>query len=81
MALLGRNSPLGVVLAGLLFGGLNAGGALMQASAGIPVDIVQITQAIIVLLIAASEAIRHRRVHQSLASRSAEATTKEGAAA
>ncbi|WP_052450703.1 ABC transporter permease [Actinomyces polynesiensis] len=81
VALLGRNSPLGVVLAGLLFGGLNAGGALMQASAGIPVDIVQITQAIIVLLIAASEAIRHRRVRQSLASRSAEATTKEGAAA
>ncbi|MCD4549061.1 ABC transporter permease [Schaalia sp. lx-260] len=62
VALLGKSSPLGVVLAGLLFGGLAAGGAVMQASsAQIPVDIVQITQAIIVLLIAASEAIRLRR--------------------
>lgn len=81
VALLGRNSPLGVVLAGTLFGALNAGGALMQSSAGIPVDIVQITQAIIVLLIAASEAIRHRRARKTLAARSAEATTTEGAAA
>ncbi|MGO3796671.1 MAG: ABC transporter permease [Pauljensenia sp.] len=81
VALLGRNSPLGVVLAGTLFGALNAGGAVMQSSAGIPVDIVQITQAIIVLLIAASEAIRHRRARQTLAARSAEATTTEGAAA
>ncbi len=62
VALLGKSTPLGVVMAGLLFGGLSAGGAVMQASsAQIPVDIVQITQAIIVLLIAASEAIRLRR--------------------
>ncbi|WP_084403087.1 ABC transporter permease [Schaalia suimastitidis] len=62
VALLGKSTPLGVVLAGILFGGLSAGGAVMQASsAQIPVDIVQITQAIIVLLIAASEAIRLRR--------------------
>ena len=61
VALLGRSRPLGVFFAGLLFGGLNAGGALMQSSAGIPVDIVQITQAIIVLMIAASEAIRYAR--------------------
>ena len=61
VALLGRSRPLGVFFAGLLFGGLNAGGALMQSSAGIPVEIVQITQAVIVLMIAASEAIRYAR--------------------
>lgn len=64
VALLGKSTPLGVVLAGLLFGGLNAGSAIMQ-SADIPVDIVQITQAVIVLLIAASEAIRLRRAHRA----------------
>lgn len=61
VALLGRSRPLGVVFAGLLFGALNAGGALMQSSAGIPVDIVLITQAIIILTIAAAEAIRAAR--------------------
>lgn len=61
VALLGRSRPLGVFFAGLLFGALNAGGALMQSSAGIPVEIVQITQAVIVLMIAASEAIRYAR--------------------
>lgn len=61
VALLGKSRPMGVFFAGLLFGALNAGGALMQSSAGIPVDIVQITQAIIVLMIAGSEAVRYRR--------------------
>lgn len=61
VALLGRSRPVGVVFAGLLFGALNAGGALMQSSAGIPVDVVLITQAIIILTIAASEAIRAAR--------------------
>ncbi len=64
VALLGRSRPMGVFFAGLLFGALNAGGALMQSSAGIPVDIVLITQAIIVLTIAASEAIRASRQAQ-----------------
>ncbi len=66
VALLGRSRPLGVFFAGLLFGALNAGGALMQSSAGIPVEIVQITQAIIVLMIAASEAVRHMRARRQL---------------
>lgn len=61
VALLGKSRPMGVFFAGLLFGALNAGGALMQSSAGIPVDIVQITQAIIVLAIAGSEAVRWMR--------------------
>ncbi|MDO5673079.1 MAG: ABC transporter permease [Actinomycetaceae bacterium] len=58
VALLGGSSPLGTVLAGILFGALNAAGSLMQASAGIPVDIVQVSQAVIVLLIAAPPLVR-----------------------
>lgn len=80
VALLGKSSPLGVVLAGLLFGGLNAGSAIMQSS-NIPVDIVQITQAVIVLLIAASEAIRLRRAQKAANASSASAVKKEGAGA
>ena len=66
VALLGRSRPVGVVFAGLLFGALNAGGALMQSSAGIPVDIVAITQAIIILTIAAAEAIRAQRKRKAV---------------
>lgn len=73
VALLGKSTPLGTVLAGLLFGALAAGGATMQSSAGIPVDIVQITQAIIVLLIAASEAIRYFRQKRKVAARTSAA--------
>lgn len=73
VALLGRSRPVGVFFAGLLFGALNAGGALMQASAGIPVDVVLISQAVIVLMIAASEAVRYRRERAKLR----EATVKK----
>ena len=41
VALLGLGRPLGVVLAGLLFGALHAGAPLMQAQTGTPVDMVR----------------------------------------
>ncbi len=53
VALLGRANPLGVVAAGLLFGGLKAGGLTMQATTGTSLDIVVVLQALIVLFIAA----------------------------
>lgn len=58
VALLGRSKPIGIVFAALLFGALNSGGSLMQAASGIPVDIVQVAQAVIVLLIAAPPLVR-----------------------
>jgi general nucleoside transport system permease protein len=58
VALLGRGKPLGVVLAGLLFGALRAGAPLMQAQTGTPVDMVEVLQAIIVLFVAAPPLIR-----------------------
>lgn len=58
VALLGGSTPLGTVLAGILFGAFAAGAATMQAAANIPVDIVSVSQAIIVLLIAAPPLIR-----------------------
>lgn len=53
VALLGRSTPLGTVLAALLFGGLQAGGQQMQVETGVPVDLVLILRALIVLFIAA----------------------------
>jgi len=58
VALLGRSKPLGTFLAGLLFGGLQAGGVLMQAQTGTPIDIVLVLQSVIVLLIAAPPLVR-----------------------
>lgn len=58
VALLGGSTPLGTVLAGILFGAFAAGASTMQAAAGIPVDIVSVSQAVIVLLIAAPPLIR-----------------------
>ncbi|HYG93682.1 MAG TPA: ABC transporter permease [Nocardioides sp.] len=58
VALLGRGTPLGTVLAGLLFGALSAGGLGMQTSAGVPPELIQVVQALIVLFVAAPALIR-----------------------
>lgn len=58
VALLGRSRPLGTVLAGILFGGLAAGGSTMQAATGTPIDIVLVLQSTIVLFIAAPPLVR-----------------------
>jgi simple sugar transport system permease protein len=58
VALLGRSRPFGILGAGLLFGAFNAGGFSMQASEGIPVDIVLVVQSLIVLFLAAPPLVR-----------------------
>ncbi|HMD25411.1 MAG TPA: ABC transporter permease, partial [Streptosporangiaceae bacterium] len=58
VALLGRGRPVGVVWAGLLFGAFHAGGPLMQAATGTPVDMVLVLEAVIVLMVAAPPLIR-----------------------
>ena len=58
LALLGNNHPAGVVFAALLFGTLRNGATKMQVSAGIPIDIISILQAVILIFIAAPAIIR-----------------------
>jgi simple sugar transport system permease protein len=58
LALLGKSHPLGVVGASLLFGMLRAGASRMQSVAGVPTEIVQIIQALVIIFIAAPEIIR-----------------------
>jgi ABC-type uncharacterized transport system permease subunit len=58
IALLGRAHPAGIVLAALLFGAMRAGAGLMQIKAQIPVEIVDVIQAIILLFLAADILVR-----------------------
>ncbi len=58
LALLGKNHPVGVLLAALLFGTLKNGATRMQSVAQIPVDIVTIVIALVIVFIAAPEIIR-----------------------
>ena len=53
VALLGRSNPFGVVAAALLFGGLNAGGQYMQATADVGIDLISVIQALIIIFVAA----------------------------
>nr|MCU0281638.1 ABC transporter permease [Acidimicrobiia bacterium] len=58
LALLGRSHPLGVVLAGLLFGALESGGRQMQVATDVSIDLILVIQALIVVFIAAPALIR-----------------------
>jgi general nucleoside transport system permease protein len=58
VALLGRSHPFGIAAAALLFGALRAGAGLMQVVAEIPVEIVDVIQAIILLFLAADVVVR-----------------------
>jgi simple sugar transport system permease protein len=53
VALLGRSHPAGVLLAGLLFGALQAGGRQMHVSAGVSLDLIAVIQALIIIFISA----------------------------
>jgi simple sugar transport system permease protein len=58
LALLGKSHPAGVVAAAIIFGVLRAGAARMQSVAGVPTEIVQIVQALVIIFIAAPAIIR-----------------------
>lgn len=52
VALLGNENPAGMVLASVLFGGLQSGSGMMQMKANVPSALINIIQAIIILMIA-----------------------------
>lgn len=53
VALVGRTHPLGVVLSALLFGALQRGGPMMQATAGVPKAVIYIVQGTVIFFVAA----------------------------
>ena len=58
IALLGASRPVGVVGAAILFGALRAGATPMQASTGIPIDLVVVIQGLVIMFIAAPALVR-----------------------
>jgi simple sugar transport system permease protein len=58
VALLGRAHPLGILFGGLLLGGLRAGAPLMQIKAGVPVQMIDILQGVILFFLAADLIVR-----------------------
>jgi ABC-type uncharacterized transport system permease subunit len=78
VALLGRAKPMGVVLAGLLFGALHVGGTYVEAATlgQVPADIVQVLEGLIVLFVAAPALIRAVFRLRSTSGTGMEAVTK-----
>lgn len=58
VALLGRTSPIGIILAALLFGALRVGSAAMQIQAGVPRELVDVLQATILFFLVASPVVQ-----------------------
>jgi general nucleoside transport system permease protein len=58
VALLGRAHPVGILLSAILFGAMRAGAPEMQLDAGIPVEIIDVLQAIILFFLAADILVR-----------------------
>lgn len=83
VALLGRSRPLGIVLAGLLFGAMHAGGLRMQSVAQTPLDLTYVLQALIVIFVAAPLLVKTLLPFLKVrgARRPADAATAEGGVA
>jgi general nucleoside transport system permease protein len=60
VALLARLHPLGIIVTGILFGGLEAGAQGMQREAGVPAVAVQVAEAAIILVILLAEVLARK---------------------
>ncbi len=60
VAMVGRNHPLGIIVAAVFFGGLNAGGRVMQlyGSNPVPLEMVRVVMGAIVIALSIPEAVR-----------------------
>lgn len=58
VALIGKNEPVGVVIAALIFGALSAGNTELQVAANVPKDVTTIVQGLIIIFMVAPDVIR-----------------------
>ena len=58
VALLGRSDPIGILFAALLFGAFRSGAPLMQIETSVPVEVIDIIQALVILFLAADLIVR-----------------------
>lgn len=59
VALLGRANPIGILFGGLLLGAMRAGSNLMQIQAGVPVQMIDVLQGVILFFLAAELVVRY----------------------
>ena len=62
VALLGLNTPIGTVLAAILFGALRSGGDMMQMVANVPLALINIIQALVIIFVAAEYIFRRIKI-------------------
>ena len=58
VALLGRSDPIGILFAAILFGAFRAGAPLMQIETSVPIEVIDIIQALVILFLAADLIVR-----------------------
>ncbi|HEU5288391.1 MAG TPA: ABC transporter permease [Candidatus Limnocylindria bacterium] len=58
VALLGRSDPVGILFAAILFGAFRAGAPLMQITTSVPIEVIDIIQALVILFLAADLIVR-----------------------
>jgi simple sugar transport system permease protein len=58
VALLARTNPVGVIFSALLFGGMRTGAVAMELQVGIPAELVEVLQALILLALVAAPVLR-----------------------
>ncbi|HIQ04043.1 MAG TPA: ABC transporter permease [Desulfurococcales archaeon] len=63
VALIGRNNPIGVILASIFYGALQNGGRLMQYEAGVYAEFVRAISGLIIIALAVPEAVTLIRIH------------------
>jgi general nucleoside transport system permease protein len=72
VALLGRNSPLGILFSGFLFGVLRAGANMMQMLAKVPVSVIAIMQALVILFVVGRSFFETRKTRVMIVEAAAE---------
>jgi simple sugar transport system permease protein len=78
VGLVGRNHPIGVIAAGLLFGVLRAGATEMQNTADVSREIVQVLQGLVILAVAASSYVSMMRQRRKAAREAISAPASAG---
>jgi len=58
VALLAGNSPIAIIPSAFLFGLMDAGAGLMQVNSRVPIELIQVIQALILMFVAADQIIR-----------------------
>jgi simple sugar transport system permease protein len=82
VAMIGRNHPIGIIFAAIFFGGLLAGGRMMQLVAHVPLEMVRVVEGIVVLFLAIPELIKMfsylRKISRNLLLRSKRFANQKG---